>query len=80
MILLTWKIWNATWVFKTPIMKKNKWLYYLDIALLTLSTYLLINKVNIYIETGIVDILRTSINIIFLVYIFYKIVQYKKSE
>lgn len=61
-------------------MKKNKWLYYLDIALLTLSTYLLINKVNIYIETGTVDILRTSINIIFLIYIFYKIVQYKKPE
>jgi len=61
-------------------MKKNKWMYYLDIVLLTLSAYLLIQKINIYFETGKIEYFRMGINAVFLVYIVYKVVQYKKTE
>lgn len=58
----------------------NKWMYYLDIVLLTVSAYLLIQKVNLYLSTGEVNYLRIGINAVFLVYIFIKVVQHKKTN
>ena len=60
-------------------MKNIKWFYYLDILLLTISAYLLIQKLNIYFSTGKIDYLRAGINAVFLIYIFIKVVQHKKS-
>jgi uncharacterized membrane protein len=61
-------------------MKNIKWAYVLNIVALFAITFLLIKRIYKFINTGEIDYIRVSVNIIFIIYISYRIFEQRKKH